>query len=119
MIVIGVDMNLQEEFDRLNKEKFNGELEHYIVRRWRLHRCFGNIRYSSKTIKIAKSTKSNKRKLNTLLHEMVHAYLYQQKNGFNGHTLKFWRTFKEKGGRITPINKRKYRSAYKVAYERR
>jgi hypothetical protein len=110
-------MDLQEEFNRLNTEKFNGELEYYTIRRWRMSRCLGRVSYDDKIIKIRKSTKSKKRKLNTLLHEMVHAYLHQIDKSC-GHTTEFWRMFKEKGGRITPMNKRLYKTAHRVAYER-
>ena len=109
-------MNLQQEFEKLNTEKFENKLAGYIVKRRSMH-CFGNVCFKDKIIKINRHTKSNKSKLNILLHECVHAYLHETKKVY-GHTTEFWRLFKEEGGQITPVNKLLFKRAHTVAYER-
>jgi predicted SprT family Zn-dependent metalloprotease len=103
-------MNLNEAFDRLNKEKFNGEIKKIPVE-WngRLTISAGHCKFNRNNapikIAISKTIFSSlgypKEEIEaTLVHEMCHAWLLEKQN-YAGHGLPFQRKMRE----ITGENK--------------
>jgi predicted SprT family Zn-dependent metalloprotease len=107
---------LQEQFNRLNLEKFNNKLPRYTIKTKDMKRNLGKVYFYNKTILINPNYNLDSQ-LNTLLHELTHAYIYNC-GGKSGHTVKFWRTFISKGGKITDINKQHYKKAILVSEEK-
>jgi len=107
---------LNQDFDKLNIEKFDGKLPKYEIK-LRNMRSFGRCNYMEKIITI-NPNRDDESIANTLLHEMIHAELHRR--GFRNvsHSIKFWRMFAEKGGVITEINKKIFAKARTVAEER-
>lgn len=106
----------QDKFDSYNEKRFQNKIPRYriIVKKlgkWRAGVCF----ISNHTI--ALNTVYPKNMRNTLLHEMVHAYLAAIGKP-HGHTKKFWKTFAAKGGKIMDYNQHNYTMAARVYNER-
>ncbi len=96
-----LDRKLKELFNRLNRERFNGEIEPYKLR-WstRSIRTHGSIYFNKKEIMVSAELLRQHgwdAVEQTMLHEMTHALIHQR-GGHNRHTKRFWREFERRGG---------------------
>jgi len=92
---------LKQEYENLNREVFDGELDGYLVR-WRkssIH-THGSINLSRKVINVSLPLYEQfgwDAVTQTLIHELTHALIYQ-KGGQTRHTKRFWAEFEDRGG---------------------
>lgn len=109
------EQQLQDIFSSWNTEKFGGLLPNYKIK-FRKMRSFGRVNFNTKIISL--NPMRQETIMNTLLHEMVHADLHRRKCKNTSHSVRFWRMFADKGGIITETNKKLFKKANAVAYER-
>lgn len=88
-------------FKRLNEERFSGRLSNYFLDfSDRMIHTHGKIDYHSKTITLSSNLLEQygwPAVENTLLHEMIHALLFER--GYSGrHNKTFWKEFTKRGG---------------------
>ncbi|KKL51233.1 hypothetical protein LCGC14_2297540 [marine sediment metagenome] len=108
------DKDIVTRFKKL-RQKFNGWIRIYKLKVYTRVAClYGQANYKSKLIRVNLRSPDP---MNVLLHECVHAYLYEAK-GARGHTKRFWRTFQRYGGEIMGYNKQMYKKAVQVDNER-
>ncbi len=92
---------LYKEFERLNRERFEGEIKPYKLRFSRYSaRTHGRITYCRGEIMISLNMYEQHgwdAVTQTLLHEMTHALLHQR-GSQNRHSKIFWREFEARGG---------------------
>jgi predicted SprT family Zn-dependent metalloprotease len=97
----GLNQLLKLEFERLNKERFNGQIQEYKLKFHRTScRTHGRINLAKKEIMISLPMYEQygwPAVTQTLLHEMVHA-LFHQEGRHVRHTKAFWREFEKRGG---------------------
>jgi len=98
---------LKEEFIRLNKERFDGEIEKYCVRFSKAAvKTHGSINMSRKTIRVSLQMLEQHgwdAVEQTLLHEMCHALIFQN-GGQTSHSRRFWSEFEKRGGKRDRID---------------
>jgi len=75
---------------------------------------FGRVRFSDKTIKL-KETGDKEQMINSLKHELIHAYLFEEGENYH-HTVKFWRILRQIG--FIPKHSLFYSKAKQVCNER-
>jgi len=97
----GLIRRLKEDFDRLNRERFGGEIGEYKLRfSHAAVRTHGTVNFRLKKITVSLPMYEQHgwdAVTETLLHEMTHAYL--KENGHQGrHTRLFWRELLARGG---------------------
>jgi len=93
---------LEDEYGRLNAERFGGELPHYTLK-WssRAVRTHGSINFHTKTIRVSLLLYRQfgwDAVIQTLLHEMTHLLIHLR-GGRARHTKRFWRELQARGGR--------------------
>ena len=92
---------LNEMFESINKEKFEGFIESYKLRFSNYSaRTHGRIDFRKKEIMISHPMFEQfgwDSVWQTLLHEMCHAYIHQT-GGQARHTKRFWSEFENRGG---------------------
>lgn len=96
-----LDEKLRKEFDRLNIEKFSGQIERYELKFSEYSaRTHGRINFKRMHIMISLPMLRQygwDAVRQTLLHEMCHALIHQQ-GGHPRHTKRFWSEFQKRGG---------------------
>ncbi|MBD3388232.1 MAG: hypothetical protein GF416_04060 [Candidatus Altiarchaeales archaeon] len=96
-----LEARLREEFERLNRERFDNSIEDYKLRFSKSSvRTHGSINLETKTIRISYPMYEQhgwEMVAQTLLHEMTHALIHQQ-GGHARHTKRFWNEFEKRGG---------------------
>ncbi|MBU0762937.1 MAG: SprT-like domain-containing protein [Candidatus Altiarchaeota archaeon] len=92
---------ISREFDRLNTQHFGGSIPMYRFRISRYSaRTHGRIDFSKREIMLSLNLYLQHgwdAVVQTLLHEMTHAYLHEL-GGRSNHTQRFWREFTKRGG---------------------
>ncbi|MCX6695106.1 MAG: SprT-like domain-containing protein, partial [Candidatus Altiarchaeota archaeon] len=91
---------LEEEFVRLNAERFGGSIPAHRIRLSKAVYTHGSVNLSKRIIRISFPMCEQhgwESASNTLLHEMTHAFMHMNGLG-KGHGRRFWQEFKGRGG---------------------